>query len=80
MSELIKKEVVINYTIDENTIDDIVFATNANKFTIINHATFNAINVIPTGLGSGSITIWSRHMEAETKKTINIKVVYESQE
>lgn len=80
MTELIQHEVVVNYTIDENTIDDIMFTTNARKFAIVNHATFGAINIIPTGLGEGSLVLWSRHMEAETKKIINIKVEYESQE
>lgn len=80
MTELIGNEQVINYTIDENTIDDIDFATDIRKFAIVNHATYGAINIIPTGLGKGSLILWSRHMEAETRKVIKIEVKYESHE
>lgn len=78
MTELIAHEVVINYTIDDNTIDDIVYETNIRNFAIVNRATFGAVNIVPTGIGSGKIVIWSRHMEAETKKIINVEVKYES--
>lgn len=80
MTELISHEVVINYTIDDNTIDDIVYETNIRNFAIVNRATFGAINIVPTGTGMGAILIWSRHMEAETKKVINVEVKYEPQE
>ena len=80
MTELIGNEQVINYTIDENTIDDIDFATDIRKFAIVNHATYGAINIIPTGIGKGSLVLWSRHMEAETRKVIKIEVKYESHE
>ena len=69
---------VINYTIDDNTIDDIVYETNIRNFAIVNRATFGAVNIVPTGIGSGKIVIWSRHMEAETKKIIKVEVKYES--
>ena len=75
MTELIGNEQVINYT-----IDDIAFATDIRKFAIVNHAPYGAINIIPTGLGKGSLILWSRHMEAETRKVIKIEVKYESHE
>ena len=77
MSELIAHEVVINYTIDDNTVDDVVYNTNIGKFAIVNRATFGAVNIVPTGIGKGVIVIWSRHMEATTRKTINVEVKYE---
>lgn len=77
MTELIAHEVVVNYTIDDNTIDDIVYETNIRNFAIVNRATFGALNIVPTGTGMGAILIWSRHMEAETKKVINVEVKYE---
>ena len=77
MSELIAHEVVINYTIDDNTVDDVVYNTNIGNFAIVNRATFGAVNIVPTGIGKGVIVIWSRHMEATTRKTINIEVKYE---
>ena len=77
MSELIAHEVVINYTIDDNTVDDVVYNTNIGNFAIVNRATFGAVNIVPTGIGKGVIVIWSRHMEATTRKTINVEVKYE---
>ena len=77
MSELISHEVVINYTIDDNTVDDVVYNTNIGNFAIVNRATFGAVNIVPTGIGKGVIVIWSRHMEATTRKTINVEVKYE---
>ena len=77
MSELIAHEVVINYTIDDNTVDDVVYNTNISNFAIVNRATFGAVNIVPTGIGKGVIVIWSRHMEATTRKTINVEVKYE---
>ena len=77
MSELISHEVVINYTIDDNTVDDVVYNTNIGNFAIVNRATFGAVNIVPTGTGKGVIVIWSRHMEATTRKTINVEVKYE---
>ena len=80
MEQLIGYEAVVNYTIDENTIDDIEFKTDIRKFAIVNKAKFGAINIIPKGIGVGYLTVWSRHMEADTKKTIKIEVKYESNE
>lgn len=77
MSELIAHEVIINYTIDDNTVDDVVYNTNIGNFAIVNRATFGAVNIVPTGIGKGVIVIWSRHMEATTRKTINVEVKYE---
>ena len=77
MSELIAHEVVINYTIDDNTVDDVVYNTNIGNFAIVNRATFGAVNIVPTGIGKGVIVIWSRHMETTTRKTINVEVKYE---
>ena len=77
MGELIAHEVVINYTIDDNTVDDVVYNTNIGNFAIVNRATFGAVNIVPTGIGKGVIVIWSRHMEATTRKTINVEVKYE---
>ncbi|MGM9734515.1 MAG: hypothetical protein ACI3YT_10415 [Prevotella sp.] len=76
--ELIKREVVINYTIDENCIDDIEFMGSVKGFCVLNKG-MGLINIIPTGLGEGTITIWSRHMEAQTKKNIKLVIRYEEE-
>lgn len=77
-AELIKHEAIINYTIDENCIDDIEFMGSAKNFCKLNK-NFGIINIVPTGIGEGTITIWSRHMEAQTKKNIKLVIRYEEE-
>lgn len=77
-AELIKYEAIINYTIDENCIDDIEFMGSVKNFCTLNK-NFGIINIVPTGLGEGTITVWSRHMEAQTKKNIKLVIRYEEE-
>lgn len=74
--ELIKHEAIVNYTIDENCIDDVEFMGSAKGFCVLNKG-MGLINIIPTGLGEGTVTVWSRHMEAKTKKNIKLVIRYE---
>lgn len=76
--DLIKREVVINYTIDENCIDDIEYNGSVKNFCVLNKS-IGLVNIVPTGIGEGTITLWSRHMEAETKKDIKLVIRYEEE-
>lgn len=63
----------IDYEIDDGSIDDIeVFGFNRNFKAA--KSDNGKILVTPLGFGEGKFSVWSKHMEAETRKEVIVKI------
>lgn len=66
--------VKLGYTIDELSIDDIEFAGRLRGLCHVEKVNEGELIIEPLGIGEGNLYLWSRHMEAETKISVKIRI------
>lgn len=66
------------YMIDNDVIDDVEYCyVRNNAFSISKRD--GSFVVMAHNIGSGTVTVWSRHNEADTKKTFKVEIKYEEE-
>lgn len=66
----------VGYVIDDNVIDDIEFEGSKRGVYYIEKPESGVLTITPCGIGSGKMSVYSRHMESLTRKDLNIIIRY----